>query len=124
VTKLFGLDIDKLVFDGVKSAGGLPSVTFTKVVQGARTAGASLSGPTETTTTHTGQGFFESLRKTTFDETVVEKGDKVVAILGASITPTAEPAPDDEVTIEGETLRIVAVETDPAKALWLCLSRG
>jgi hypothetical protein len=53
---------------------------------------------------------------------LVEANDRKVLILAASLSVT--PAQGDRVTIDGLTLTIINLKTDPAKAVWECQARA
>lgn len=47
---------------------------------------------------------------------LVQAGDRKVTILAASLSTT--PAAGDAVTADGQTWQVIAVQSDPAKAVW------
>lgn len=47
---------------------------------------------------------------------LVQAGDRKVTILSASLSTT--PAAGDAVTADGQTWTVIALQSDPAKALW------
>jgi hypothetical protein len=47
---------------------------------------------------------------------LVKAGDRKILITATSLA--TEPVPGDEVTIRGETFKVIDVVTDPAKAVW------
>jgi len=48
---------------------------------------------------------------------LVQAGDRKVSILAATLKTT--PVPGDSVTAEGNTWTVIAVSSDPAKAVWV-----
>jgi len=84
------------------------------------------TGPgTVSSSTHQARGFMESLALKFVDGTTVKAGDVAITLLGASISPTIEPGPNDRITIEGRTFTVVALlERDPAAATYLLAARG
>lgn len=123
--KLFGLDIDKLVADGIKQAGGVLDVSFTNYVKGTRSATQPSGGTSSTPKKFTAQGFVEEYKDSQIDGEVVVRGDRKVVILGATVSPAGAPAPGATVTVDEETTTIVedGVTSDPARATYVCQVR-
>jgi len=48
---------------------------------------------------------------------LVAAGDRKVSILAATLKTT--PTPGDSVTADGQTWNVIAVQSDPAKAVWV-----
>lgn len=112
---LFGQDIAGKIASAFK--GKLLSGTLSKKAAGTRTPGQLTGGTNPTAATHTFEGFIEDKTEVWRGGTLVARGGKFVTMLGASITPAAEPETGDEVTIEGQTWRIVEITgRDPAAA--------
>lgn len=122
--ELFGIDVSGLIHEAMSD--GLVALTLTHYSVGTRDSSDPTAGTNETSTSHSGKGFRESYRDSQVDGTLIEKGDRKISIIGDSITPTVVPAPGDEITIQGETLRIVegGVSTDPASAVYVCQTRA
>lgn len=115
--KLFGVNIAKLIHQNMSK--GLLEATLTKVTLGARTSGSLTGGKAKTEATYSCRGFVEDYRDSQIDGTIVEKGDRMIVLIGDSIADGAVPAVDDKVTIEGRTYTIVGpVKRDPAAATY------
>lgn len=128
--KIAGLDVQKIVADSFKSAGGLPSLTLKHRIVGDRSSTDPTAGASVRTTNHTGQGIVEEYRESQVDGTVVQRGDRKVLILGGTISPFVEPAPNDLIELEfpdGVTTTLTIVEngvtSDPAAATFTCQVR-
>jgi hypothetical protein len=120
--KLFGVDVANEVN---KAMGpGLLDATLTVVTPGTRTAGSLSGGVNPTTTTHTAKGFIEDYKDFQIDETIIQRGDRMVLLLGDSIFPAAIPTPGDRVNIESEDFNVVNVTRDPAAATYTMQVRG
>ena len=119
---LFGLNIAKIVADGIASAGGVLTGNLTKVIRGTRTPGALSGGTNPTDTEHTFQGFVGERTEERRDGTLVTMSGKQVSILGATINPPVVPEPGDIIVIEETNYRIVedGVSSDPAAAMYEC----
>lgn len=124
--KLFGLDIGSIVNRAVSAAGGVTPLTLRRVTVGARSASNPTGGLPERVTTSSGQGILESFSDTQVDGTLIERGDRSVLILAASLNPNIVPTPGDEIVIDGFTGRIVpnGVRQDPAAATYTCQIRA
>ncbi len=71
---------------------------------------------------YNGRGFIDDYRDSRIDGDIIKIGDRLVTIMGASITVV--PEPDDKVIIEGVTWTIVGpVRRDPAGATYECQVR-
>lgn len=71
---------------------------------------------------YSGRGFIDDYRDSRIDGTIIKVGDRMVTIMGASISVV--PEPDDQITIEGRTWTIVGpVRRDPAGATYECQVR-
>lgn len=113
--------IAKAVRSGLKQAGMYKSATLIKSTAGSRTVGAETSGTNPTTTSYACEGFVTT-KLTKVAGTLVEQSDRVVVLLGDSLSVT--PATRDRITIESKTQNIVAIDRDPASATYVCLCRG
>lgn len=117
MTKLFGLDIDKIVNSAIVSAGNVRKGTLTKIIPGTRGTNPT-AGTNSSTTTHTFNGFIErkSVRRS---GAVASANMSVLSILGASVNPTAKPSVNDKALLDGTTYTLVELlEVDPAEALY------
>ncbi len=120
--KLFGVDISGLINKNI--GPGVNSATLIKVAAGTRTAGSLTSGVQPTTKSYNCKGFIDSLDKNRMEETLVQDGDVLVNLIGDSIASSQVPTPGDRITILSNTYNIVAVDPDPAKALYQCVCRS
>jgi hypothetical protein len=123
---LFGLDISSIVNRAITSAGGVTPLSLRRVTPGARSATNPTGGLPERISTASGQGVLESFSDSQVDGTLVERGDRRVLILAASLNPAIVPTPGDEITVDGFTGRIVpdGVQQDPAAATFTCQIRA
>jgi hypothetical protein len=136
--KLFGLNIGKLVYGGIKGANDVLPMTLVKVTPGTRNPAAPLDGTNPTETSHACRGFGEDPKREN-QGTVIATGDNYririteISILGASIAGGVEPTTQDKIVISSTiagigdlagTWRITHVDTDPARALFVCRARS
>lgn len=110
VTKIAGI-----LKTALPAAGITESATLIRVTSGARTPGAYSSGTNPTTTNITCKGFVSTDKHDKINGTLVDEQDRVVCLLGVT------PLTTDKITIDGTTLRIIAIEGSPA--IWTCLCR-
>lgn len=75
------------------------------------------------TVDHAGKGFVADYEDRFVDGTIIQRGDKQVIILGASLPSGIIPKPNDKTTIESEVKVIINVERDPAGATYTCQVR-
>jgi hypothetical protein len=122
-SKIFGLQLDKIINDAIVSAGNLIDATLIKVVVGARTGGNLAGGKAAVETSYAAKGIISSYQDNQIDGTIIKKGDRRVLLMGRSIASDQVPEPNDKVTIEGRTYQIVAVDSDPARATYTCQAR-
>lgn len=115
--------IAKQVARGLRKAGMTLPATLIKVTAGTRTPGAISAGTNPTETSHKARGFVPKKTAKKIGGTIVEENDRIVALLGATLASGVVPTSKDKLTIDGETLRVMAVETDAAKAVYTCLCR-
>lgn len=120
---LFGLDIAALINTNIQQAGGVLTATLLKVTHGTRDPLNPSAGRQRIETSHTGNGFIEDYNEFQIDNTLVQRGDRRIILLGASISGSAIPEPNDQITIESVTYNIVNVERDPAAATYTCQCR-
>ncbi len=124
MTKLFGLDIAKLVADSIASAGGILSATLTKTTAGTRTTPTGGTHPTEQS--YPAKGVVIDYTDRERAGTEIKSSERKVMLLGATLPPGIVPEPGDKVTIEDRTYRIVkdGVKRDPASATYTCRASG
>lgn len=120
--KLFGVDISGIINKEI--GPGVNDATLIKVTPGTRTPGNLTGGTNPTTTNHACKGFLDKLRKSHIENTLVEEGDQMIALVGDSIAGGAVPTPGDRITIRSNTYNIIVVDVDPADALYECVSRS
>ncbi len=108
-------ELKTLVFD----------ITLTKVEPGTRTPGALTGGTNPVETGYTVKGFVDEYQDRHIDGTLIQRGDRKIVILGASLPSGTVPEPSDKITAEGETRTIVedGVKRDPAGATYTCQVR-
>lgn len=114
---IFGADIAGKILKGL---GPLVfDVTLKSTTQGAR--GVALTGGTNPSSVdYTVKGFVSDYTEYQIDGTIIQKGDRVVVILGASLPDGVIPKPDDQVVAEGKTGVVINVTRDPAGATYQC----
>ncbi|MHA1859155.1 MAG: hypothetical protein ACTSUU_06890 [Candidatus Thorarchaeota archaeon] len=114
---IFGANIDREIANAL---GPLVfSLTLTKSEPSTRTD--VTDGRTNVETSYIGRGFIDDYRDSRIDGTIILTGDRVVTILGASISIV--PEPEDTVNIEGQNWKIIKVARDPAGATYECQVR-
>ena len=116
--------IAKLVAKGLKQAKMTVAATLIKVTAGTRTGGAVSGGTHPTESSYSARGFVDSTKRDQINGTLVETNDRVVYLVAQSIASGQVPTTKDKITIEGATVRIVAVDRDPAAAGYACLTRA
>lgn len=124
---LFGLDIPGIVNDAMGSE--LLSCTLVKIALGDRPA--SDEPRAETTTSYSCRGVLSRFTTEQMRGTQVKSEDRMILLLGRSISSddSVAPVPGDRITVEGSTYEIVGgssglgVTRDPAKATYKCHGR-
>lgn len=105
---------------------GVQAATLVKVTSGTRAPDAQSAGTNPTSTSHACKAFVGSFTSTELDSTLVKSEDRTISIFGASIADDKTPEPNDKITFDGVTYRIVGgkdglgVRRDPASVLYLC----
>ena len=123
MAELFGVDIQKEVFEGFNNGQDLRPVELTKVTAGQRTTGKLTAGTNPQTAVFNCRGFRDSLQSVR-PGTLVEDASAVVNILGGSLPAGTIPEVNDRVSVDsGDSLLILAVGSDPADALYVCQVR-
>jgi hypothetical protein len=110
--------IASILGNALPSAGVTESATLTRSTPGTRTPGALAEGTNPTTTSYSCKGFVSSESFESIDGTIVERGDKVVCLIGLG---AVKPKATDTITIDSQTLKVTAVEG--TVAIWTCLCR-
>lgn len=122
MVKLFGVDIAKIAN---KALGpGLLPIKLVKLTQGPRDPAALTEGPALSRKVYSGRGVVLDYKLSQFDGTIIQKGDRRVLILGASLPSGIIPESNDLVQAEGKESPIVTVGRDPASASYDCQIRG
>ena len=130
MVEIFGLNIPDIVNDAIGEAGGLVTLTLRSHAEGTRTPGSPSAGKNPTFAPHAGQGILDEYHEREVDGSLIEKGDRKVLILGASLPDGVIPKAKDRIEIEDFTeansaaLRVVKVKRDPAAATYVCQVRG
>lgn len=120
--KLFGIDIAKIANKAL--APGLLPVKLIKITQGQRSESNPTAGPAQARKTYAGRGVVLDYKLGQFDGDLVQKGDRRVLILGASLPSGVIPETSDLILVEGKDSPIVRVTRDPASASYDCQVRG
>jgi len=118
----FGVDIAKLIADGVAAAGGVDDVTLRKVTVGTRTPGNLNGGTNPTYIDYEGKGFQSSKADARLGDTLIQDEERVVVLLGHTFD--AAPEVNDELVYQGTSLTIRLVDRDPASATWTVVCNG
>jgi len=123
VPKILGVDISGTINRALGSKL-LPCV-LRKHVPGGRTPGALTSGTNPLEQNFACRGVVSDYTDREASGGNIKVGDRRILVLGDSIAGGQIPAPNDELTIEGTTYRIVenGVKRDPAAATYECQSR-
>lgn len=119
--KILGVDIAKEVHKAMSK--DLLAATLTKTTLGDRTSGSLTSGKELTPTDYTARGFIDDYDDKRIDGTIVQKGDRLITLIGDSIASSVVPSVNDSITIEGQAYTIIRVKRDPAAAVYECQSR-
>jgi hypothetical protein len=122
VTKLFGVDIAKEIAKGM--ASGLPKCTLIKLLPGQRTAGDLSAGLATSTKKFPCRGIVQDFDLKAFEGTTVQKGDRQVLILGATLPVGIVPQLNDHIAAENVESEIININRDPASATYLLHVRG
>jgi hypothetical protein len=96
-------------------------MTLTQVTGGGRQTNPT--GKSEFTTDYDCKGFVDDYEARYIDDTIIQRGDRKVVILGASLPTGVIPKPTDKTVIEGETKVVINVTRDPAGATYECQVR-
>ena len=112
MSKIFGLDIAKIVGDAIKSAGNLSPGTLTHYIPDPANPGESID------TAHSFQGFIE-FRAIRREDTLVPEATPILTVIGASIAPPTVPAINDRAELGGVIWEVVRlIGRDPAGAVY------
>ena len=116
--------IAKQVAKALKRAKLLLPATLIKFTPGTRTPDHLSEGTNPTTANYAARGFVVDDKYEKIGGTLVEKNDRIIALAAAPIASKQVPATKDRITLDGVTTRVMGVETDPAKAIYICLTRA
>jgi len=120
--KLFGVNISKLIKDNI--GPGVLDATLIKITQGSRTPGSLTAGRNPTTANVACKGFIDEQALRDKNGTLVDDGTKTIVLIGDTIDGGAQaPRTADQITIEGATYNIEAIDRDPAAATYTCICR-
>jgi hypothetical protein len=120
---IFGVNIAGIINQNLGSL--VFDLTLTKVENSNR-KGNLTQGKTQSKTSHVVKGFVDTYTERQITSSLVQKGDRKIVVLGASLPSGVEPEPNDEITDEeGAVYTIVenGVTRDPAGATYECQSR-
>lgn len=115
---LFGLNFQKLIGDGFRSAGGAIDMTLTRITPGIRTQGALTGGANSTAASEACQGFLQEIAEHRRAGAGATSSGVELIILGDTLT--APPKTGDKATISGSTYVITSVLDDAQGAVYTC----
>lgn len=113
---LFGLPIAQLVAAALDDAGNLQQGTLLKATPGVEDPNDPTAPVPETITRHSFQGFIEqgAVRR---DDTLIAEPTPIMTIIGASVSPAAEPKINDRAELADMTWELERlIRRDPAGA--------
>ncbi|MBA3421660.1 MAG: hypothetical protein H0U12_07175 [Thermoleophilaceae bacterium] len=116
--------IAKIVAKALKSAKMTKAATLTKLSVGTRMPGVVTAGTNPTSIDYKARGIVTDYRADQVDGTLIQKNDRQVRLVGATIAGGQVPVPSDKVTIEGATYTVIYVSRDPAAAMYVCQVRA
>lgn len=120
--ELFGIDIAGIIAQEV-GPGVLPA-TLIVVTPGTRLLGNPTGGTQPTRTSIPGgRGLIDDYTDDQIDGTLVQEGDRIVTLIANTFPGLPVPKPNDEVTIENGTYKIIRVKRDTAAATYTCQVR-
>lgn len=122
--RFMGVDIAGLVNQHLGRR--LDTATLTHYTPGEVDDDDPTAGAQDLQSTHEARGFFDEYQDRHVDGVRIQRGDRMVVLIGDSISPAVKPAPGDTITLLGETARIVegGVRSDPAGATYTCQVRA
>ena len=95
--------------------------TLRKITYSAFNPADPTASPTQTVVTHTFKGIFDLYDQRRFGDTAIKTGERIVLLLGESLPHGVLPEVDDEIVLEGDTVKIVGpIVRDPDKASYAC----
>lgn len=120
--KFMGVNIAGLVNKHI--GGRLNDLQLVRVTSSPRDPDSPTSGTVKRRVTYTVKGFVESYSNNLIDGTIIKKYDRKINIIALSIPGLEIPRPGDIVITEGRSDTILAVERDPAGAMYTCQGRA
>lgn len=122
--KFLGVDIAKLVDKNLSAK--LKPATLQKKTAGTRSTTDLAGGTQPTSADFSAQGFVAEYKEHQIDETLIQRGDRRVVLIGNSIAGLQIPDPGDRIIIEDTTYVIQGegVGRDPASATYTCHCRA
>lgn len=120
---LFGVDVAGIL--AAELGPGMLAATLTVVTPGVRNPADLAAGTNATTAVHACRGIIADYTTREIDDALIKMGDRKVTLLAKTISGgSVVPKPNDKVTIEGATYRIVRVERDAAASHYDCQVRA
>ena len=98
--------------------GRLKAGTLTRKTYGSRSADNPAGGRVESTQAYSFEGFQEVRSAERLGRSLIQVAGRRVYIIAGTLPSGVEPETGDDVTIEGTTYEVTAVETDPDGALF------
>ena len=117
---IFGEDIAGLL--NTELGPLLFNVTLRRLILGKRRS-TNLTEKKQSTQDVVGRGFVSDYKAYLIDGTIIQRGDRMVTILGASLPSGVIPRANNKTIIENETKTIIHVDRDPAGATYKCQVR-
>lgn len=96
--------------------------TLTRTTLTGATEGWNPSTGTSSTTAYACKAIVEAYTEREREAELIQANDRRVLVLAGSLAVT--PQTSDSITVRGATYEIVAVETDPAEAVWVLQARS
>lgn len=116
--ELFGVDIAGIIDDALSD--GLPDVLIERYIAGAREPGKLTGGRATTPRTAGCSGFWEDYTGLAPAGVTLELNDRKAVLIGDTIPADMIPMRNDALTIEGQTLYVVKLQSrDPAAAVYV-----
>lgn len=116
--KIFKLDIAKIVYGAIKTAGGVVKGTLVKQVNSPRNPLDLTAGPQVTEEIYTFEGFVEE-KIIILDDGITGHTKSMLSILGASLPTGIVPQINDKVIYLSKVYKLTKLlELDPAEALY------
>lgn len=102
---------------------GVKDAMLIKVAPGVRIPGDITSGTQPIETNYPCKGYVSTFDAGEIDGSLIQKDDRRISLFSSTLEG-AEPRPDDKISIEGSTYRVVLIlERDPASVMFTCQGR-